>query len=374
MVTVYSLALFIVEQIIFLSSLVILLYTFKQTKFEAHITLATAFLFLDINSLLRFITVLYTKDTTSRHTTQLVTHLWEAMNVAEIIGLIFVFYAFIYFKTNKFHPVINIVSFIGGALIFTFVYPDFTTIKYNEVIGTWEATYSSWVTLLIIPVLLFFVVSFILPIYTKFTKTKDKAIRIQLFIQLIGLTIVLIWAALAGFTTNAVLRSIRPFLHPFGWLVWSITLIMDPFNIMVSNATINQLLITNITGLPIYYNDFTIKDKKETPKLTSDITSGLISGVKDALEKIMQQKSHLSIVVYNDQVIGITSSGYLQAFIFGERFDKTLEIVLNVILKELQESPSLSLKVTADYVDLDPAAEKIIKLLVEQNLKRVILI
>ena len=105
-------------------------------------------------------------------------------------------------------------------------------------------------------------------------------------------------------------------------------------------------MITTDSGLPVYYNDFTSEkkedekeDKNEAGKegkkeVSIDLTSGLISGVTKALEEIKERKSELNTVVYKDKVIGTTATGFLQAYIFGERFDKTLETVLNVLLRE----------------------------------------
>ena len=41
-------------------------------------------------------------------------------------------------------------------------------------------------------------------------------------------------------------------------------------------------------------------------------------------------------LAYEDTVIGITAVGFLRAYVFGERFDKTLETVLNVLLRDIQ--------------------------------------
>ncbi len=253
---------------------------------------------------------------------------------------------------------------------------------YSETLGAWTAKYSIWIPALTAPMLLFFIISFILPISTKLFRTEDPDIKKQLFVQVVGFIIIIIWVIFAVFSSNYILRAIRPFLMAAGWFIWSITLIIDPFNIMISNAKINQLLITTDSGLPVYYNDFTSdkeevkkEDEKEGKKEVSiDLTSGLISGVTKALEEIMERKSELNTVVYKDKVIGTTATGFLQAYVFGERFDKTLETVLNVLLRELQENPVLASKIDPGFVNFDETSEKLLKNIVEQNLKRVLII
>ncbi|MHA1401008.1 MAG: hypothetical protein ACTSQE_11730 [Candidatus Heimdallarchaeaceae archaeon] len=297
------------------------------------------------------------------------------MNTLLIIGILFVFYSFIYFKTNTMHPIVNIASFIGGALVFAFIVPNFTVVEYNSIIDAWGAKYDIWISLLIIPLLIFFLFSFIIPILSKLMKTEEKNIKKQIMIQILGFTVIIIWAIIAGFTSNPLLRSIRPFLLPSGWFLWSLTLLIDPFNLMVSNAKVSQLLITTSNGLPVYYKDFTSHSEDEIDEeISSDLASGLIAGVAHTLEQIIEQKSKLSTVVYKDKVIGITSVGYLQAFVFGKRFDKALETVLNVLLNEIQESQSFGLNITPDYVDIDNTSRKILSLMVEQTLKRILVI
>ncbi|UJG41222.1 MAG: hypothetical protein K9W45_01860 [Candidatus Heimdallarchaeum aukensis] len=374
MISYYSIGLFLFEQLTFITSSIILFRTYKQTRFLSHFLLGTSYLLWVFNSIGRFITSFFSENVIIFDNTRLISLIWIIVNCLLILGMIFVFYSFIYFKTNRLHPIINIVSFLGGALFLAFIIPDFTELTYSEQLGAWSAKYSIWISVLVIPMLLFFIFSFILPISTKIVRTTDKDIRKQLFVQIVGLIIVIIWAFFAGFTSNAVLRAVRPFLMATGWFIWSLTLIMDPFNIMISNAKISQLLITTTSGLPIYYDDFTFDEKEVKSEISADLASGLISGVTQALEQIMERKSELNTVVYKDKVIGTTAVGYLQAYIFGERFDKTLETVLNVLLREIQDNPALALKITPNFVDLDGASGKILKLIVEKNLKRILVI
>ncbi|UJG44027.1 MAG: hypothetical protein K9W46_02320 [Candidatus Heimdallarchaeum endolithica] len=374
MISYYSIGLFLFEQLTFITSSIILFRTYKQTRFLSHFLLGTSYLLWIFNSIGRFITSFFSENVIIFNNTRLISLIWIIVNCLLILGMIFVFYSFIYFKTNRLHPIINIVSFLGGALFLAFIIPDFTEIAYSEQLGAWSAKYNIWISVLVVPMLLFFIFSFILPIYTKLIRTTDKDIRKQLFVQIVGLIIVIVWAFFAGFTNNAVLRAVRPFLMAAGWFIWSLTLIMDPFNIMISNAKISQLLITTTSGLPIYYDDFTFDEKEVKNEISADLASGLISGVTQALEQIMERKSELNTVVYKDKVIGTTTIGYLQAYIFGERFDKALKTVLNVLLREIQDNPALALKITPNFVDLDGASGKILKLIIERNLKRILVI
>lgn len=289
------------------------------------------------------------------------------MNFFIILGEIFVFYAFVYVKFNRFHPSINVVSFLADATILAFILPQFTSLSRSDN-GVWTARYPGWTLVLILPLLLFFLGSFLWPLITKLIKVKKWHQRRQLLLQSLGLLTVFAWALLAAFTSNNKIAIIRPFVLPIGWLIWSLTLLIDPFNIMVSNAEVSKILITTNRGLPVYYYA-----KGETGGTPTELTAGLIEGVKTALEQFSSSKGVLTNVVYKDEVIGITSYGYLNAYVFGERFDKTLETVLKYMLREIQESPEFK-GITADYVDLTPEVSEKLREKFNKTLERVLII
>lgn len=374
MVNWYDILLVLVGVFTYSTVTYILLKTYKETKHPSHALLSCTFILLIFAAIFRFITAFYAENTTlftfpgSNVPFGIVNLFWSTSNTLLMLGEIFVFYAFVYVKLNEFHPLINVVSFIAGAAILAFILPEYTTLTRSSE-GMWTAKYSAWTLVLIVPLLLIFVGSFLWPLITKLRKVKARSSRNQLLLQSIGLLIVVIWAFLAAFTSSTAIARIRPFLLPLGWLIWSFTLLIDPFNIMISNAKIEQILITTNKGLPVYYYDS--GTGVATP---AELAAGLIEGVKTALEQFRSSKSKLSNVVYKDQVIGITSYGYLNAYVFGERFDKTFEIVLQYLLKDLQENQEFALKITPDFVDLPPDIGLKLREKVNEALRRVLII
>jgi hypothetical protein len=291
------------------------------------------------------------------------------MNAALIVGIYLVFFGFIFIKLNRFHPILNLVSLLSGALIFTFIYPTFTEIGTNPDTNAWTGTYATGVLVLIIPLLLFFVIAVILPLTTKIIRSSARKIKAQLIIQTIGLIIVIIWAFLAAFTKNPIIAIIRPFFLPTGWLIWSITVLMDPFNIMVSNAEISRVFIATKEGLPIYFNDF-----EGAQKISANLAATLISGVTSALENLVESKGKLSVLNYEKQVLGIVSVDYFTAYVFGERFDRTLETALKFSLESILNEPELALAITPGCIELSEKKEKIVREIVNEALKSVLVI
>jgi hypothetical protein len=177
---------------------------------------------------------------------------------------------------------------------------------------------------------------------------------------------------LIAFTGNDLIRSLRPFLFPLGVFIWSLTLAIDPINVMVSSAKLTDIVIINKCGLLVYDYDF--KAKKET---SDELVSALLSGVLGALEYISsrayKEKSTLSQVVYKDKVIGIISDGFLYAFVIGEQFDVVLGVVLKTLLKDLQTSPELQNAINENSVALTIEHNKIISQKVKDVLGRVLL-
>ncbi|MHA1417159.1 MAG: hypothetical protein ACTSRR_13015, partial [Candidatus Heimdallarchaeaceae archaeon] len=101
MISYYSIGLFLFEQLTFITSSIILFRTYKQTRFLSHFLLGTSYLLWVFNSIGRFITSFYKENVIIFNNTRLISLIWIIVNCLLILGMIFVFYSFIYFKTNR---------------------------------------------------------------------------------------------------------------------------------------------------------------------------------------------------------------------------------------------------------------------------------
>lgn len=374
MIGIYSIALFCIEVIAFTGCAFILFKTHKKTKYIAHLIQGVSFCFFLINVILRFVTSFFSTEVLIRETADgiaitVVGILWALMNIFLILGIYLLFLSFFYIKMNSFHPLLNIVSIIIGANIFAFSYPTFTVLNFDPIIKTWKASYNTLVTLLIVPLLIVFVLSIFVPVLTKIRKTSYNEQRNQMIVQLFGILMVLIWSILAAFTKYSVIAMIRPFLLPAGWIIWSATLIVDPFNVMISNSKISQLYIATENGLPFYY-----KDLSESQYLSSELAASVISGVKSALEELVQQEEKITVMNYEKQVLGIVQVGYLTAYVFGNRFDQILETVLRFSLQTMIDTPKMNFVLSQQVLAMDDDLTLEIDTLINDNLKSVLVI
>ncbi len=376
MVSLYSIVLIVIDTIALMSGSLILLWTYKKTKYLPHIMLSIGLFFQWIASALKFITAFFPEnyivlsDLGTTSDVGIVELLWAIDNIFLIAGIIIIFASFIYIRTNRFHPILNFISFLGGALVFALVYPDFTTIVYIQEVNSWSASYSPFVMLFIFPLILFFLGSFIFPLAYKIRKSTDKKMRWQLGMQIVGFSFVLIWAFLAAFTSAGLVSLIRPIMFDIGWFIWSLTVLMDPFNIMVSNAKVDQLMITTSSGLPVYYYD----SKMSSYDISPDLTASVMAGIEKVLEEIVREKSELNTVIFGDQVVGVVNHGILNAYVFGGRFDKTLETVLHFLLQKIQEEESLIIQINSDYINLTPEGGQLLSEMIEESLKSVLIL
>ncbi|HUU78546.1 MAG TPA: hypothetical protein VMX55_09370 [candidate division Zixibacteria bacterium] len=374
MISAYSISLISLVVIGFSISTFILFSTYRKTKYISHLLPGISFCLLLINGILRFVASFFQEEivlyeTAGGITLGLVGILWSIMNICLILGIFLLFFSFFYVKMNSFHPLLNIISLLMGATIFAFSYPTFTDLNYDLETVSWQATYNTLVMILILPLFVVFVISIIVPVITKIRRSSYREQKSQMTVQIVGLSLVLIWSILAAFTRYDIIALIRPFLLPVGFLIWSITLIADPFNIMVSNAKINQIYIATQDGLPFYF-----KDLEGTQIISSTLAATIISGVKTALEELVQKEDKLSVLTYENQVLGIVSFGPITAYIFGERFDKILETVIMFLLQAIVRNPSLMYYITQNVVSLDEEFTKEINFLVDETLKSVLII
>ena len=371
MISGYSIALISLEVIAFIVSAAILFSTYNKTKYLSHLLQGISFLLLLINGSLRFVTSFFQEEIVLNEAAGLglVGILWSVMNACLILGIFFLLFSFFYIKMNSFHPLLNIISMIIAASILAFSYPSFTELTFNEATLSWKANYNILVLILIAPLFVFFIISIIIPVATKIRKSSYKEQKRQMLIQIIGLGLVLIWSALVAFTNVTIIALIRPFLLPCGFAIWSVTLLLDPFNIMVSNANINQIYIATQDGLPFYF-----KDIKGSQVLSSTLAATIISGVKTALEELVQKEDKLSVLNYEKQVLGIVSYGPVTAYVFGERFDKIFETVLKVLLQQIVRNPNLMFYLSQDIVSLDEEFGKEVNFMVDEALKSVLIL
>ena len=94
----------------------------------------------------------------------LINILWTLSIIFLSLGILFFITSFVYARLNSLHPIINIASFLSGALILIFSIPFFTTIKHDVQFGVWYASYDILVTIIIVPLLLFVIIVLVLPI------------------------------------------------------------------------------------------------------------------------------------------------------------------------------------------------------------------
>lgn len=375
MISGYSISLIILTVIAYTISIVILFRTYQKTKYLSHLLQGISFCLFLLNGILRFVTSFIQEEIVLNEASGggepigLVGIFWSTMNICLILGILFLFFSFFYIKMNSFHPLLNIISILFGATIFAFSYPSFTELTFDLVITSWKAKYDILVMILIAPLFIVFVASIIVPLFTKIRKSSYKEQRWQMAIQVLGLGTVLIWSILVAFTFIPIIALIRPFLLPAGFLIWSVTLLMDPFNIMVSDAKIAQIYIATQDGLPFYF-----KDIKGTQTISSTLAATIISGVKTALEELVQKEDKLSVLNYENQVLGIVSYGPITAYVFGERFDRTLETVLMFLLQAIVRNPKLMFYLSSNVVSLDEEFSKEINYMVDEGLKSVLII
>ncbi len=365
----YNLLLFFVALIAYGISIFILVRTYRRTKFISHLLLAVSFCSFFISSLIRFVVSFITD-------LQIAQLSWSFMNTFSILGILLIFYAFMIIRFNKIPVIANLVSFFSGMLIVVLADDNYRTLTYNEQQSVWTSQYTFIVPILMLPMLIFFIISFILPLAAKFAKDTKGKVKGQFLSQIFGFSVVIIWAVLAGFTGVPALSFMRPFMLPLGWMIWSITLFFDPFNIMFSNAKIKQIILTNKTGLP-FYTYSTKSDQQnqqQDEEYSSILESGLISGITSALERMAGRTSKLTSIAYQDEVIGLTKVDDLNAFVIGERFDKTLETMLNFLLYEIQQHLILKENITADFINLDEYINDVLKEMIERELRRVLII
>ncbi|MHA1771047.1 MAG: hypothetical protein ACTSYL_03135 [Candidatus Thorarchaeota archaeon] len=301
--------------------------TYSRFRFASHLYMIGAFLLLSISSATRLITS--TIDPTALDTAEL---FWSAANFFLISGIIFIFYSFFYFQYNRLPGRANIASILGGATLMTYINRDWFVVTYDSNTGMFTASYASIVNFLVIPLIVLFIIVFLLPIVTKIRLAKNRRAKMDAASLLIVLLFLLTWAAMSAFTSSPIVRETRPFFFAAGWFVWILLTVRRPLNLIFTKRRFEKLLVMTDAGYPILMYDF------ETATLEDpSLFSALFSALQTALSDLLKADTTLRSIYYENKVVSIEKRAAVSFFGIGDEPDTALEVALRAFANNLFE-------------------------------------
>jgi hypothetical protein len=188
----YALFLLFAEAAPYFVIMCILARTYKNMRYPAHLYLFIGFCLNFTMSICRFVTGFL--DTSSGADS--VAFLWSVMNILFVLGVYFVFFAFMFVRYNKIHLVTIAVAFLFGMTLYLVISPEYRRLIFEPEIGAWVSEYEPLVMMAILPSVAVCIISFLIPILSKIRTVHTSRNKNQLLLQFTGVAIVLAWGGL----------------------------------------------------------------------------------------------------------------------------------------------------------------------------------
>ncbi len=253
-------------------------------------------------------------------------------NAFIIAGYLFVYYGFLYYRTKQNAILANSVSLLAGIIICAMFYPGWVTVEYDPVFKRWTGQMYFVITILFIPLLLLFIIYWILPLIRyirrgyRLTETKSG------LFQLIGFSFLIIWAGSTAFSHIGMIGAIRGLIAYFPWIFWTLSIRSNPLILCHSKSKANWLLIMHESGIPLYYYSFSEKSPENI-----ELASGMLSAIKYALEDIISSKTHLNSVNYQDKKLLFHQAKYFTIILNSNSVDEVLLVALKIFSDAFEE-------------------------------------
>ncbi len=324
-----ALVLFLFEQVVFVSGAVLMWRIYQKYRFPSHGYMQLSFVLWMLSSLSRILL----NATEQAAPVQQANFLWAAMNFFLILGIITTFYSFFYFQYNRLPARSNIASIMGGATLLAFSNPDWFHISYLADVEIYIASYDSVVSLIAGPLILLFIIVFLLPILTKVRLAKTRKVQYESLSLLIVPSFLLLWAATNSISSIAIVQTIRPFFFAAGWGVWIVLTTRRPLNLIFTKRKFEKILVMTDSGYPVLLYDLNTEELSD-PALFSALFSALQSMMNDLLDSITSLKS----IYYANKVVSIERRKHIVFLGIGDEPDTALLIALQVFSDNLLAS------------------------------------
>ncbi len=319
--------LFVLEQLTFLGGASLMWRIYRRYRFPSYSYMFLTFLLWSISSAVRLVLNVTNPMETTVHVI-----LWIIMNFNVVLGIITTFYSFFYFHYNKLPGRANIASILGGATLLAFCNPEWFQVSYLAEAGIYIAKYAPVVNLFAVPLIVLFIIVFLLPIVTKYRLAKTKKTKQETMSLLIVLTFLLIWAALPALSSIAIVQVIRPYSFAGGWIVWIILTKRRPLTLIFTQRKFEKILVMTDSGYPVLLYDFATGELGNP-----DLFSALFSALQSMMKNLISSSESLRFIYYENRVVSIERRTPVIFLGIGDEPDTALLVALRVFADNLLE-------------------------------------
>jgi hypothetical protein len=161
--------------------------------------------------------------------------------------------------------------------------------------------------------------------------------------------LIIVWVGLTGFTSNEIVRQIRPLIFAIAVLFWSLPLLTNPLSLAFTTTRVNTVIIANKTGTPLVAVDMISGEEAETTLLM-----GMLSAIKSSMESVVGDTNLKSILFQDSLLFFIQGEFALLVFVLTGNISNNLELLGRYYLEyfETKYHSELSSDISAVYPDI----------------------
>ncbi len=343
----FPLALFFLEQVAYISSLILTVNQFRKTAYRSYSLLAIGFIVAIIGSWMRFLAIF------EQETGRAVVHIQFA-NFFLLAGVTSWLIGFIYFRQDKLPLYAVFIGFLGGFVSAALVFSRDVVIYWDEFSHNWNPRYPPYFFLLFGPIILLSIVEIVRPLILKtkqLTREEDKKV---LKIMTIGFILILLWGFLTLFTFNKWVRSLRPFLLSLGWLIWAFGANKQPLILsFTTSRPIALIVFSSRDASAFYFHRFESSDEQE---YAEELVAPLLQALRAATTEIFGRKGDRRVYQLEDKLVLHRSirEKKVETALIAYSYDRSLQATFDYFVYLLSQREELD---PYETIDLLPEIE-----------------
>ncbi len=308
--------------LLYLAAITMSLMVYKKYRYLGHLWLLISFFLFFIAYLFRVSVNMVSED--------LISNLWTISNLLlmpGILGLIFVSLLSQYDRLPlRAHFITALVGIIMGLLASSSnvkIIVDDTGINaiYAPAVGGFSAV-----------LLLLFIVFILRPLVIKIRSKRLSFKQLHIMLLVIAYLLMVSWVAMTSFTSNTIIRQIRPLIFSAGTFFWSLSLVTNPLSLAITTSRTQMVIVSNKVGIPLVSLDVISGEEADTTLLV-----GLLNAVKSSMEGVVGDVA-LKSIIFRDSVLFFIQGTYaILIFVLSGNVSSNLELVGRYYLQEFEE-------------------------------------
>ncbi len=309
--------------IAYLIAIIITGTAFTKYKYVGHAWMTISFVVLLISNVLRMASQLLVMQ-------QYLFEIWFLTNSFLMIGVWSLLLALLLSQYDRLPKRAHLITLLVGILVGLFASSDFVSIK-KDAVGV-NAQYHPAIGIFSMILLVIFIISVLRPMGIKLKKNPSYLKQGHFMILLVAYALIVMWALGVFFTSNSLIRTLRPLIFGIAMLCWAISLYLNPLSLTLTYTQVKYVIVTSTPGLPLVSLHVPSRKEMDTTTLT-----GILSAIKTSMESVIGSEKSLKTIIFQDSVLSfITGKHAILILVIDGQLSSNIELLGRIYLDEFE--------------------------------------